>query len=152
MLLDDKQGIACDYCGTQHRKEFSYYSVEVRQGRSQGGRTLPLDIIRRAPVQFEFDLCEDCEHSVAHTAVTNYRAVPVGVVCDLTGVWLNGDFVYYYVDITGVSVKVTRSGNAEVTTRPRHLELTISAAAYADVSHKVRERRKVDTGWRTTTQ
>ena len=59
MMTDDKKGIMCDICGSEHREKFIYYSsvfdkVSVDSAQKKVG---VVDADKRT---LELDLCEKC--------------------------------------------------------------------------------------------
>jgi len=148
MQLQSRNGISCDYCSTQYQKDFEYYSVDIRDAHTTQNRLATLDSILRSKVAFSFDLCTSCYDKLSQDVVKYYKPVPIGLVCNLTGTFLQGDFSYCYVDITKVIVKVPLSGKADITTSPRELEFTISETAGAEIVNKVLNcRQKATLQW-----
>ena len=148
MQLTTKDGISCDYCGAQYRKEFEYYSIDIRDAYMQHGLQMPLDNIRRLKIEFSFDICSQCYNDLTKLIIKFYKPTSLGFVCNLTGVIINNDTTYCYVDITKVMVKVPLSGKADITTSPRELEFTISEAAGAEIVNKVLNcRQKATQQW-----
>ena len=137
MQLQSKNGISCDYCSTQYSKDFEYYSIDMRDMHTTQSRLATLDTTLRSKVTFSFDLCTSCYNKLSQDVVKYYKPIPVGLICNLTGIHLQGDFSYSYVDITKVTVKVPPSGKADITVFPRELEFTISETAATEMVNKV---------------
>jgi len=111
MQLKDRDGIACDYCGMQHRSDFSYYSWDFRNVSMNGGKKPPLNHMLNSGVIFSLDICTACFDKFKNKIVENYKKTmdkkSRTVVCELSGSGIVGNCNFYYVEVTKVEVKIT---------------------------------------------
>lgn len=104
MLLPDKDGIACDFCGTTYKKEFSYYSTRaIKFVVASRNKT----IIKSPPqkVDFDRDMCEICYDEIIEQVKTNLGNAKRGQIkCDLSKTYKSNDFEYYLLLFDRVTV------------------------------------------------
>ena len=86
MQLDDKTGISCDFCGSAHREDFDYHSFDSKIADS-------------------FDVCAGCMEELSFKIVEN-NSTPNNL-CEVSSKVFNGSYVFYYVVISNVSVKMS---------------------------------------------
>lgn len=114
MQLAEKDGIACDQCGTTHRHDFTYYSFDFRPVAVVDNRRPSLEMIFHTQVIFSLDICPACFEKISADVVRNYnkimspqRRVRVETVCELSGKVMTGSYTYYHIDVTKVVVRAT---------------------------------------------
>lgn len=114
MQLPERDGIACDLCGTTHRSDFSYYSFDMRPVTVTQNRRPSLDQIFHCQPVFSLDVCPACFTKVSDDIVKNYskimspqRRTRIEVVCELSGKAMAGSYTYYHMNVTKVVVRIT---------------------------------------------
>lgn len=146
MFLHDHSGIACDLCGGQHRHDFFYFSLDLRCVQVVDNvrpRELP-----QQPIM-SLDVCPSCWEAMSRRIVECYRPVTQGVVCDLTGRHLLGNYEYYDGKVTKAVVKF-QGPKANVNTEPNLVELAVSPEAYEELKRRLVETRKAASSWSST--
>ncbi len=183
MLLNDNSGIGCDHCGTTHNRDFEYYSWDFRHVDVFENRRPSLDAILIERPAFSLDICAACFQSFKRIIVANYgklmsekRMPQTKMVCEWTGVFMQGNFEYYHVNVTKADVRLTgqphvctecntkafdsaaackKCGSkkfichASVETIQRFVELNISVEAFKEFTEKAAEVRRVAGEWAT---
>jgi hypothetical protein len=118
MQLKDRDGIACDHCGTTYRTDFLYYSFDFRALTLFGGRRIAINEIFRSPVTFSLDICTACFDTIKGTVVKNYESTMISdvrkrgrkappFICELSGTNLVGVDSYHHCNVTRVNVKMS---------------------------------------------
>lgn len=114
MQLKEKNGIACDCCGTSYRNDFDYLSFDFHVVRVTDNRRIPIEQIIKSNVALSLDVCTSCFDGIKTRVVENYKKVmspkrraSAPVICDWTGNILSGSYTYYYCNITSVQVRLT---------------------------------------------
>ena len=122
MQLKDRDGIACDQCGTTYKTDFLYYSFDFRIVPVNENRRPSLDRLLNTQVTFSLDICPQCFEKIKTTVIENYaknmnrdvryRGKPMtGVVCELTGEKMVGTFNFYHCNVIKVDVKMSGQPN-----------------------------------------
>lgn len=118
MQLKERDGIACDYCGTTYRNDFDYYSFDFHNVQVHENIRMPIENILSTNIIFSVDVCTACFDQFRTRVVENYkkamshkRRAQQPLVCDWTGRILTGTFEYYYCVVTSVSVRLTGQPN-----------------------------------------
>ena len=121
MQLKDKDGIACDHCGTTYRTDFQYFSFDFRLLAVSNNRRPSLDNIFRSQITFSLDICTACFEKIKDRVVEHYgnsmhgNSKQIGRVfpffCELTGKKLAGTFNYYHCNVVYVNVKMSGQPN-----------------------------------------
>lgn len=107
MQLESRDGIRCDNCGMESKQDFDYYSCDFRKVPVYNSSYIARSTVMRLPVAKSLDVCPMCWDRWAKAIVTNNRNISgKGVLCDLTGEVLHGDFVYYFCRVSSVSVRM----------------------------------------------
>ena len=78
------------------------------------------------------DICPACWEDIATLVRRHYKAVQRGLVCDLTGQLMTGDYEYYNGEVTKATVQAV-GGRYSVQPTPKFVELVVSPAAYAQL-------------------
>ena len=146
MQLNDRSGIACDLCGGQYRQDFSYFSMDLRHVQVVDN-VRPRELMQQPIISL--DICPGCWESLSKRIVECYHPVVQGVVCDLTGRHLLGNYEYYEGKVTRAVVKFQGS-RANVTTEPNLVELALSPEAYEELKRRLVEIRKAASTWSST--
>ncbi len=179
MQLKSREGIACDYCGTTYKTDFTYYSFDFRQLEGTQGQKPALQMIFRENIVFSLDICQRCFAKFKDKVMKNYKPLNhgQGVCCDFTGNILKGNFIYYHCDVTKVNVRLSeqpyvcvkcqrqyrdiaeKCDNCEATefvriadmkTDERFVELDLCEEAYQSLVNKAVDIRKMASEWSTT--
>jgi hypothetical protein len=122
MQLKDRDGIACDQCGTTYKTDFLYYSFDFRLVPVQENRKPSIQQVFNLQIVFSLDICTQCFEGIKQKVVENYAKTmtpnvklrgrtQVGVVCELTGEKLAGTFAYYHCNVVRVEVKMSGQPN-----------------------------------------
>ena len=118
MQLKERDGIACDLCGTTYKTEFTYLSWDFRQAQVRDNMRPSLGMIFSMQIVFSFDVCMACWEKFKSKIVKNYsttmsktRRIPVEITCDLSGKKFTGTFLYYHVEVTKVDVSMKGQAN-----------------------------------------
>jgi hypothetical protein len=118
MQLAERDGIACDHCGTTYRHDFTYYSFDFRSVAVTDNRKPSLEIIFSSQVIFSIDTCSACFDKVKNLVIQNYnkimspqRRVRVETVCELSGEIMVGSYTYYHIEVIKVDVKTIGQPN-----------------------------------------
>jgi len=178
MQLKERDGIACDLCGTSYKTDFTYYSFDIRLLNVNNDMRPPLNSIFTHDVVFSLDVCEKCMDEMANTIKKKHKAMRKGICCDLTGKTMNGTFEYYHCQVTKALIKMTGQPNvcvncnyqtqdddklcpqcngdeflrpAAVQSDDRYVDLDISEEAYKELVDKAINMRKIAGEWTTTT-
>ena len=101
MQSHDRSGIVCDLCGSNHRLDFAYYSMDARQVTVRNNRIVS---DTGGPPVSSFDACTSCVELIKDAIRVNYRPTSSGVNCDLCDSRMRGDFMYYDIAISRVDV------------------------------------------------
>tara|TARA_R110000868_G_scaffold150227_8_gene373271 strand:- start:87 stop:656 length:570 start_codon:yes stop_codon:yes gene_type:complete len=123
MQLKNRDGIACDQCGTTYKSDFLYYSFDFRLVPVHENRRQSLDRIFSIPVIFSLDICTQCFDKIKNTVIANYGKnmtadvrhrgkAQIGILCELSGEKMAGTFNFYHCNI--IKVDVTMSGQPSV--------------------------------------
>ena len=181
MQLKERNGIACDHCGMSYRDDFDYFSFDFHHAESNDNYRSPIEHILHSDVIFSIDVCTSCFDQLKDNIVKNYgksmspkRSVSNRLICDLTGDYMVGSFIYYYCVIAKVRVRLVGQPNicagcgmktldnekpcqkcsginftrlAQVETDERFLELTLSEKAYDYFVDKAQMVRKIAGEW-----
>jgi len=108
MLLNGKDGIKCDYCGSIHQTDFKYYSVDVSQCTINGGR-------EQSKTSYStYDWCERCMDHFAELIKKHYKPVNASqdrriTHCELSGQILTGTYIMYRMNIDAITVNLSRT-------------------------------------------
>jgi hypothetical protein len=115
MQLKDRDGIACDHCGTQYKNDFLYYSWDFRPVSVNSGQRPQLNHIFRTQISFSLDVCTSCFAKFKEQIVANYKSgmdqQGAFTICELTGTKLVGTYNYYHIEVTKVNVRMTGQPN-----------------------------------------
>lgn len=187
MQTPDKAGIICDQCGLISKFDFQYYSFEFRKVSVYQNRRPALGQIFRLPIAKSLDVCTNCFDSLKRTIVRNYAKTmtdsvknrgkqPPGIICEISGDKLLGDFDYYHCNIISATIRMSGQPNicvkcntktfesnkpcvkcnglnftslANVVTDDRHVEINVSEQEYRKMIDKS-ESAKRSTEWTTS--
>lgn len=133
MQLKDRDGIACDQCGTTYKTDFLYYSFDFRLVPVQENRRPNIQQILNMQSTFSLDICVQCFEEIKQKVVENYSSImtanvkhrerrQVGVVCELTGVKQTGTFNYYHCNVVRVEVQMSGQPNVCVGCKKQTLD------------------------------
>ena len=178
MQLKDRDGIACDICGTSYRTDFRYYSFDIRNIAVNDNLRPPIGSMLSSNVIFSLDVCEKCMGNVAEDVKKNYKAIKNAVCCDLTGKVLTGTFEFYFCQVVRADVKMTGQPNicvgcgahaavagepckdcgnkefikpADTVVDDRYLDIYMCEKAYNEFVDKAMNVRKIAGQWSTVT-
>jgi hypothetical protein len=107
MLNQAGNGIICDYCGSNHDTDFTYYSFDVYKVTvANSVKDIGTDIILSA------DLCSDCMDLYADRVKAAYKPPKKGVfTCDVSGQEIPAtNLVYYRCLVTKAVVALSKAG------------------------------------------
>jgi hypothetical protein len=105
MQLDDKTGISCDLCGSAHREDFDYHSFDARKIVVYNNLKPSLNEMINSKVADSFDVCADCMEKLSFKIVANNT--PPNNSCEVSSKNFYGSYVFYYVVVSNVSVKMS---------------------------------------------
>jgi hypothetical protein len=118
MQLKERDGIACDLCGTTYKTEFTYFSWDFRQVQVNENIRPPVEQIFNMHIVFSLDVCTACWERFKPKIIKHYSAVmsstrrmPIGIICELSGKKMVGTFMYYHIAVTKVSVSMKGQAN-----------------------------------------
>lgn len=122
MQLSDRSGIACDKCGTSYKEDFSYYSLDFRQVVVGKFLRPSLKQVLSYTQCYSVDICGMCFNKLAVNICDNYSSnmntntrlrgkVRQGVLCELSGKTMDGEFTYYHCNVIQVDVKMSGQPN-----------------------------------------
>ena len=148
MLLKDNDGIRCDRCGLILRKQFRYFSYDLKAMAVRNNILPPFTYDGK--ICFSLDVCEGCHQTICDLVVKMYRPTlalpgrvyPKGIVCNVTGQLLQGNYTFYNCIVTGVIVDCQQP-TPITSTEPRLLEIWISQAAFEQFKQRAEELRKL---------
>lgn len=118
MQTIDRTGIICDQCGMTHKTDFKYYSFEFRKVSAYQNRRPALEQILRLPIEKSLDICTSCFDKIKRVVVANYSKTMTdnvkhrgkhgpGIVCEISGTKLVGDYDYYHCNIIYAVIRMT---------------------------------------------
>lgn len=99
-------GVSCDLCGTEARSDFTYYSIDIREVTVSNGHSVNRDL-SNLPIIFSLDRCKQCMVDMANLIKINFVPTSTGVNCDLCGLEMRGNFIFYYMTISEVVVSMS---------------------------------------------
>jgi len=182
MQLESKDGIACDLCGTSYKLDFVYYSVDIRAFNVHNNIKPSFKQLGISRIVFSLDVCQICYNDLAKKIVTNNKAIQsdkrrvfVGILDDLSGTVMQGDYIAYYCNFSKVDVKIsgqisrckkcqveTHNDNpckncgsvdflipAKINIAHKELEIFLSEESYQELIEKTKNVRKVAGEWST---
>lgn len=177
MQIETKDGIKCDGCGMLQKGDFTYYSIDFKLAKTKYGNHFSLNDLQYADVVETLDYCPKCTEKLKeHVVEVNGRATnrKTGLrYCDLSGIDLMNQTIYYYAGITkayvkhsGIHFKCDKCGepsanpekvckcghnhfvkSAQVTTDPRYLEIFLSEKIMSDFSIRKEKLSKEGNNW-----
>jgi hypothetical protein len=123
MLLPDKDGIACDFCGTSYKERFTYYSTNATKHKITRHNK---NLVRSPPqkVDFDRDMCTVCYEQLLDQVKANIAPAKRNAIkCDLSKTFKTENFEYYVVlfDL----VDVDKNGSQEVGVERNVMDLNI---------------------------
>jgi hypothetical protein len=123
MQLKERDGIACDHCGTQYKKDFTYYSWDFRPVAVIQSYRPQLNQIFRTQITFSLDICTACFAKFSQEVITNYSKSmdqkDSCTICEFSGTKLTGTYNYYHIEVQKVQVRMTGQPNICVKCRHR---------------------------------
>lgn len=121
MFLSSKDGIACDFCGTSYKNQFSYYSTRATKHEITNNlRTTPQD------AQMNRDMCVKCYDELMQKVKANIGKHQQGKIkCDLSKTYKSGTFVYYIMLFDHISVNKELSEDNQVKIERNVMDLNI---------------------------
>ncbi len=117
MQLKERDGIACDHCGTQYKSDFTYYSWDFRPVPVVSGMRPQLNHIFHTQIIFSLDICTACFDGFKKKIVEYYKSGmeqkknDAFTICELTGERLTGTYDYYHVEVIRVNVRMAGQPN-----------------------------------------
>jgi hypothetical protein len=131
MQLKERNGIACDHCGTTYRHDFLYYSFDIRYVAVIANRRPSLDMIFQTNIIFSLDICSICFDKISADIVKNYskilsaqRRTRIETVCEISGAVLLGDYIYYHINVTKATVRTSGQPHICVKCKTKTMEPT----------------------------
>lgn len=103
-MKNKSDGIACDLCGLEKEKEFTYFSLDVREVSVSDNR-FPTGIEHQLVVS-SIDACMSCMDKLAEVVGLHYTPTIIGVNCDICGGKMRGSFNFYYCLVTQIEVSL----------------------------------------------
>ena len=142
MLLPDKDGIYCDFCGTSYRDKFVYYATEATVYNLVGSRT-----VGQNNVDFNKDMCESCYDRLLDTVRDNLGEPKRGFIkCDLSKTYKDGTFNYHIIYFN--KVEVDRDAEPDKKIERMYMDLNVINGFDKLLDHtKVINDRIRDQGW-----
>ena len=146
MLLNTKDGISCDICGTIYKDNFVYYSWE-----STKFAVSPPS----APQQekdLDTDVCEKC-YGNAESKVKAFiadRLVPGTIKCDFCSDKLSGKFIYHRFLIHKVTIDKAQQTKGPVSVGMNHMDFNVGDDCFIELANLVtatRQKIKQSGGW-----
>lgn len=110
MLLPDKTGIYCDFCGTSYRDKFLYYSTEAKSVSLVNSVA-----VGQQDISFNNDMCEFCYDKLISIVRENLdEPKRAHIKCDLSKDYKNGTFDYYIIYFHKIQVDRESEPNATI--------------------------------------
>jgi hypothetical protein len=116
MLLPDKDGIACDFCGTSYKEQFKYYSTNATKFQVQRRKDKVLVKSPPQKVDFNRDMCEVCYDGLLDQVKANVAPAKRNAIkCDLSKTYKSENFEYYLIlfDFINVDKNATKGVQVE---------------------------------------
>jgi len=145
MLLRETDGILCDTCGNQYKRDFTYYSIE-------GQMVLVRESVKATNNMgkvVDFDMCEDCHAKMVKRCLDHLNPNPHIVQCEQCGEVHHGDFEYIWFIFSKVRVSTPPGTNPNTDEVQYNLEvdknvldLKLDSKCYNEISDKVKETRR----------
>ena len=143
MLLQDRNGICCDFCGLIFKDQFIYYPFD----------TSKLKIVNNMRVssinaKFSKDMCEQCYEGLLEDVKTHIGVFKRGhVKCDLSKTYGTGTFDYYILNFHKVDVDKERSENAIVDNQIMDINIIKRFDELVKKTEVIRDKSKQQGGW-----
>ena len=142
MLLSDKDGIYCDFCGTSHRNKFAYYATEAVFVKLVNSMT-----VGQQDANFNKDMCESCYDKLIGTVRENLGEPRRNFVkCDLSDGYRNGTFDYHIIYFHKVEVDRDAEPNKTVDRKIMDLNVINGFEKLLDQTQVINDRIR-DQGW-----
>lgn len=135
MLLQTSDGIACDICGSIHRSEFTYYSMDVQSIVTDSSKmTTGVGATKDA-----FDVCGICYNKWLDQCKTNLGDLRKNKIkCDLCPQYLSGKFEYFRAIFTKVDVeKGEAEGKFETNLDHQHMDYSMCGKCYGAIKSSI---------------
>jgi len=144
MLLDERDGILCDTCGKEYRKDFTYYSIEgemimVREN---------IPATHNMGKVVDFDMCKECHNKMVERCMDHLNPNPHIIQCEQCGTRYKGEFNYIWFIFSKVTVTTPINKDPEtdevvynVEVDKKVLDLKLDSKCYNEISAKVKEHR-----------
>tara|TARA_R100001244_G_scaffold25113_2_gene25423 strand:- start:80395 stop:80829 length:435 start_codon:yes stop_codon:yes gene_type:complete len=143
MLLGDKKGIICDFCGLTYKEKFSYYPVETVKIKVVNSMT-----VGKSTAKFDKDVCDQCYADLLAEVEKNLGTCKRGFIkCDLSKTQRNGTFNYYIMNFHKVTVDVDAEPTSEVERQVMDLNVIDGFDALAKKVEVAREKTNKQGGW-----
>jgi hypothetical protein len=122
MQLSDRTGIACDNCATTYKDDFRYYSFDFREVTVGKFIRPSLKQILSYTQYYSLDICEMCFNKMmagicdVYTSNMNPNVklrgkARQGILCEVSGKMMTGEFTYYHCNVIKVEVQMTGQPN-----------------------------------------
>lgn len=133
MLLNDKSGIICDFCGITYRDQFTYYSVTTILNKVINGMR-----VSRAPDKFNTDCCVGCYESMREKCMQFIGSFKHKTVkCDFSDQYLSGTFDYYVLNFDKVDVDKELAEDQQTSVEKQVLDFNLSEAEFLKLKNQV---------------
>ena len=144
MLLPSRDGIACDFCATQHKEKFSYFSLRATQYRVAGTQKFP-----GTDPKFSKDMCPTCYGELCEEIMRFIGPHKRGSIKDdLSKDYGTGNFEYWVVLFDKVEVDKEQPEEHQVTVEKRVLDMNlIHFEEFKKRAEKAEEKMKKTGAW-----
>lgn len=132
MLLKEKNGIVCDFCGVIYKNQFVYFSIKTSITKVLNGMR-----ISEKTAKFEKDCCEGCYNSMREQCLEHIGSFKHKTVkCDFSDQYLSGTFEYYTLYFDQVEVDKEQPEEQQVVVDKKVLDLNLSKPKFDELKIK----------------
>jgi hypothetical protein len=140
MLLQNKDGIACDTCGRAYRDKFTYYSFESEK--------ITVDAQNRRTDQcgedLNIDVCETCYNNAVDKVKKNLAPKPIRntVKCDFCITLLRGAFTYHRLLIHKVMADRKQEEKGPASVEKKFMDFNLDDKCFKELANLATETRQ----------
>lgn len=143
MLLKDRDGIVCDFCGLTYKNQFVYYALETLKNRVVNNMR-----VAQNNAGFERDMCEQCYADLLEDVQSNIGKFRRGhIKCDLSKTYKSGTFNYHIIYFHKVSVDKDREPTMEVERRAMDLNVINRFDELVEKTEVIKKKTSNQGGW-----
>lgn len=135
MLLKEKNGIICDFCGVIYKNQFTYYSISAIIGKVLNNMR-----VSRDDAKFNTDCCIACYESMRETCLKFVGPFKHKTIkCDFSDQYLSGTFNYYILNFDKVEVDKKLAEDAKVSVEKQVLDFNLSEVKFNELQDRVKK-------------